>query len=190
MSLTLRGISFSEPQGKIDLNAAFERTRLFYPDVYEELLGHLTEEERGDIAGSYAKRFSCGDRAVELEAMKVYKRWAGVMSRLISKEHEGDVAMTMTEAEEERMVAANRIEWHYHAHNLWLKEMRYLESEMLERIRGIPCAIINGRHDLICPPVAAWRLHNALPKSKLFIIPDAGHSAYVRCRSIILVFAY
>lgn len=73
MSLTLRGISF-EAQEEIDFNAAFQRTWRFRPELYEEHIGHLTEEERKDVAGSYAKRLTCGDHAVELAAMKVYDR--------------------------------------------------------------------------------------------------------------------
>jgi proline iminopeptidase len=181
VSLTLRGISFFEAQEKIDFNTAFQRTWHFHPQLYEKLIGHLTEEERKDVAGSYAKRFSCGDHAVELAAMKMYDRWAGVMSKLIPKEDDSDV--TMTEAEEKHMIAVTRIECHYHAHNLWLKDMQYLEPEKLEKIKHIPCSIVNGRYDLLCPPIAAWKLHKALPKSKLFIIPDAGHSAAVRSHS-------
>lgn len=110
------------------------------------------------------------------------------MSKLIPKEDDSDV--TMTEAEEKHMIVAIRIECHYHAHHLWLKDMQYLEPEKLEKIKNIPCAIVNGRYDLICPPNAAWRLHKALPKSKLFIIPDAGHSASVRSFSMLYLFSH
>lgn len=177
VSLTLRGIADFEAQEEIDFNTAFQRTLSFHPELYEELIGHLNEEERKDIAGSYAKRFSCGDHVVELAAIKMINRWGGMMSKLISKDDDSDV--TMTEEEEMHMIAVNRIESHYCLHNLWLKDMQYLEPEKLEKIKDIPCTIVNGRYDLICPPVAAWRLHKLLPRSKLFIIPDAGHSAYV-----------
>jgi proline iminopeptidase len=35
---------------------------------------------------------------------------------------------------------------------------------------------VQGRHDIICPPVSAWELHKALPGSKLTIVPDGAHS--------------
>lgn len=109
------------------------------------------------------------------------------MSKLIPKEDDSDAMMT--EAEETHMVAAIRIECHYHAHNLWLKDMQYLELEKLEKIKNIPCGIVNKRYDLLCPSIAGWRPHKALPKSKLFIIPDAGHSGPVRSRSMLSLFS-
>jgi proline iminopeptidase len=188
VSLTLRGISSFDVQEGINFNEAFQRTWHFHPELYEKLIMHLTEEERRDVAGSYAKRFLCGDHEVELAAMKAYGRWGGIMSKLLPKEDDSDVMMP--EAEEKHMIAANRIECHYHAHSLWLKDMQYLEPEKLEKIKNIPCAIINGRYDLICPPIAAWRLHKELPKSKLFIIPDAGHSASVRFHPMLYLLSH
>jgi proline iminopeptidase len=114
---------------------------------------------------------------VELAAIKVYDRWAGGMSKLIPKE-------------EKHMIGAIRIEWHYHAHHLWLKELQYLEPEKLEKIKNTPCRIVDGRYDIICPTFAAWSLHKALPEIKLFIIPDAGHSAFVRSHSMLYLFLH
>lgn len=43
--------------------------------------------------------------------------------------------------------------------------------------------IIQGRYDVVCPPQTAWELHKAWPGSRLFMIPDAGHSPTVSiCR--------
>jgi proline iminopeptidase len=37
--------------------------------------------------------------------------------------------------------------------------------------------MVNGRYDIICPPITAYKLHQKLPNSKLWIIEGAGHSA-------------
>jgi proline iminopeptidase len=37
--------------------------------------------------------------------------------------------------------------------------------------------IVQGRYDVICPPLSAYRLHKAWPGSRLNMIPDAGHAA-------------
>jgi hypothetical protein len=39
--------------------------------------------------------------------------------------------------------------------------------------------IIQGRYDMVCPPQTAHDLHEAWPESRLYWIPDAGHSATV-----------
>ena len=36
--------------------------------------------------------------------------------------------------------------------------------------------MINGRYDMLAPPITAYRLHKLLPKSKLIIVEAAGHS--------------
>ena len=36
---------------------------------------------------------------------------------------------------------------------------------------------MQGRLDLVCPARTAWELHQLWPKSKLYMIPVAGHSA-------------
>jgi proline iminopeptidase len=53
-------------------------------------------------------------------------------------------------------------------------------EDMLEKskiLKDKPITIIQGRYDMVCPPKTAYELHQAIPQSKLIIIPDAGHSA-------------
>ena len=46
----------------------------------------------------------------------------------------------------------------------------------IDRISHLPVAIIQGGHDVIAPPAAAYGVHRAWPGSLLHIVPDAGHS--------------
>ena len=43
-------------------------------------------------------------------------------------------------------------------------------------IEHIPCRIVQGRYDVICPMISAWDLHKALPESDLRIVADGSHS--------------
>jgi len=45
-------------------------------------------------------------------------------------------------------------------------------------IRDIPTTIVQGRYDVICPPVTAFELKDALPKAVMRLVPLAGHSAF------------
>jgi proline iminopeptidase len=72
-------------------------------------------------------------------------------------------------------VAIARIECHYFINNCFFKG----ENQLLKnawRIRDIPCVIVNGRYDMVCPIANAHALHLALPDSEFVIVPDAGHS--------------
>jgi len=65
------------------------------------------------------------------------------------------------------------IENHYMANHCFLKEGQLLTQA--ERIRDVPTIIVQGRYDMVCPPVSAWELHRRLPKSQLHMV-TAGHS--------------
>jgi proline iminopeptidase len=47
----------------------------------------------------------------------------------------------------------------------------------MNRIAHIPADIVQGRYDMVCPPVSAFDLTHAWPSARLTVIPDAGHSA-------------
>ena len=47
--------------------------------------------------------------------------------------------------------------------------------EGLGQIASIPLVMVNGRYDMICPPVTAYRLHQKLPRSRLIIAEASGH---------------
>jgi proline iminopeptidase len=57
----------------------------------------------------------------------------------------------------------------------------FLEPDQLlrdvGRISHLPAVIVQGRYDVICPPLSAYRLHQAWVGSRLRMIPDAGHGA-------------
>ena len=67
-----------------------------------------------------------------------------------------------------------KIDTHYASNLFFLEEGQLLRDAA--RLREIPITIINGRYDMLCPPITAWRLHQQLPKSKLVIVEEAGHS--------------
>jgi len=47
----------------------------------------------------------------------------------------------------------------------------------INRFRHLPCTIVQGRYDAVCPPVTADELARAWPEARYVIVPDAGHSA-------------
>ena len=43
--------------------------------------------------------------------------------------------------------------------------------------RHIPCVVVQGRYDVICPATTAFALKKVWPELTLHIVPDAGHSS-------------
>jgi proline iminopeptidase len=46
------------------------------------------------------------------------------------------------------------------------------------RLKAVPGVIVQGRYDIVCPPVSADDLHRAWPQAHYHIVADAGHSAF------------
>jgi proline iminopeptidase len=74
-----------------------------------------------------------------------------------------------------------------------MANLGFFEDEQLlrnvDKIAHLPAVIVQGRYDVICPPVSAWKLHKAWPGSVMKMIPDAGHGAMERGISAALVAA-
>jgi proline iminopeptidase len=165
--LVLRGI-FLFDQFEIDWMYKEGGASQIYPDKFVEFLAPIPEDERNDLVEAYRKRLTGSDKDEQLRAAKAWSKWEGDIVTLLPSpstiEHftSPDVA-----------VAVARIENHYMANNGWLEERQLLEGA--KKLKGIPGAIVQGRHDTCTPPVAAWRLKRAWPEVDLNIIPDGGH---------------
>ena len=55
-----------------------------------------------------------------------------------------------------------------------LPELRNAE----ETLKAIPCAIVHGRHDVICPVGTAYAVHKAWPGSQLRIVEMGAHALF------------
>lgn len=61
--------------------------------------------------------------------------------------------------------ASIRIEMHYLANDWFLPERYILDNAHKLKM---PVHIVQGRYDMVCPPIAAYELHNSLPDSKIY----------------------
>lgn len=47
----------------------------------------------------------------------------------------------------------------------------------VDKIKGIPCVIVQGRYDVVCPCFTAFALAQRIPEAEFHVVDDAGHSA-------------
>ena len=166
--LVLRGIFLCRPK---EIRWFYqEGASEIFPDVWEEYLKVIPQNERADMVSAYHRRLTSDDEAVRLEAARAWSIWEGSTSKLFF-----DPAMIEKFADPEFALAFARIECHYFMNNAFFSSDNYL-IENVGRIRPIPAVIVQGLYDVVCPLTSAWDLHRAWPEAHLNIIPDAGHS--------------
>lgn len=142
-----------------------------FPDVWDGYLAAIPKEEHGDLVKAYYSRLTSADRGTRLAAARAWSTWEGATSRLIP-----DPRMIQDSGEDEFAEAFARIECHYFTHGIWMRHDNQI-LEDVHKIRHIPCEIVHGRYDVVCPVENAWDLKKAWPEARLHIVPDAGHSA-------------
>jgi proline iminopeptidase len=81
-----------------------------------------------------------------------------------------------TEINGETELARARIQIHYIQQHCFIGE-RDLLAEAKAKLSHIPTQIIQGRYDMVCPPITAWELAQAMPHATFNMVAEAGHSA-------------
>ena len=141
-----------------------------FPDGWKKLIDPIPVGERDDLVAAYYQRLTSGDEAVMLAAARSWTTWEASMMNLIP-----DPAAVQDMINDASALSVGRTECHFTHNNFFMKSDNYI-LENADRIRNIPCRIVQGRYDVICPMRSAWDLHNALPESDLHIVPDGSHS--------------
>jgi proline iminopeptidase len=169
-SLVLRGI-FAVRKLELDWMNHPGGASMIFPDRWEAFINFLPEEERSDHIANYHKRLMSSDTSISHPAATAWNSWEISISKLYPDPEE------LKKLEDPAYLLAHaRIEVHYVTNGAWLEEGQLLKKENIDRIRHIPTSIVQGRYDVVCPPVTAWELKKVFPESKLYFVPDAGHS--------------
>ncbi|KAJ9157018.1 Proline iminopeptidase [Coniochaeta hoffmannii] len=146
-----------------------------YPDLFERFLAHLPEGDRDDddVYGGYYRLLTSGDRATAVAAARAWNAWDVSIGTM--RVDEGK--LRRIDEDEGWSLSHARLECHYFLNRGFMEDGHILRPESLGKIRGIPMSVVQGRYDLVCPPQTAYELRQGLPESRLFWVPDAGHSA-------------
>ncbi len=149
-----------------------EGAHWIFPEEWDKYSSFIPPEERHDFMNAYYRRLTSDDESLRLKAAKVWSMWEASASKLIP-----NPAFIKKYEDPHKALPFARIESHYFQHNAFLPKDNYI-MENVGVLQNIPIRIIHGRYDMVCPVKNAWELHKALPKSKLQIIPEAGHSLF------------
>jgi proline iminopeptidase len=145
--------------------------RTLFPEAWRTFAEVIPAPQRGDLLAAYYKRLADPDPAVHVPAARAWSTYEGICSTLLPSPETvahfaGDVVS----------LGLARVEAHYFSHGIFLPENSLLGN--LHRVRHLPCVIVQGRYDAVCPIVTADEVHRAWPESEYIVVPDAGHSAW------------
>jgi proline iminopeptidase len=169
LGLILRGIFLCRPS---EIHWFYqEGASQIFPDYWDEFLKPVPPIERNQLMKAYAKMLSDSNYETRLKAAKAWSKWEAATSRLFVDPKAVDEFDNA-----EFAIAFASIECHYFMNNAFFETDNWL-LENISKIRHLPCYIVQGRYDVVCPARSAWDLHKAWPEAKLAIIPDSGHAA-------------
>ena len=140
----------------------------FWPDVWSRFTDLIPENEQDDFIAAYHKRLFSGDLAQETRYARAWASWENTLASIQNDGPGGD-----SPAEYARAFA--RLENHYFTNAGFLEHDGWIEAN-LDKIADIPGTIVQGRYDMICPPLSAFQLHEGWSRSRLSFVPRAGHA--------------
>jgi len=166
LGLVLRGIFLATAR---EIDWFMHGIRNIFPEAWRAFVSFLPPSERADLLASYYLRLRDPDPAIHLPAAQAWDRYEGACSTLLPQP---DAAAKFDS--DAAALAIARIEAHYFVHEGFLRGNELLDG--VARIRHLPCTIVQGRYDIVCPPVTADALSRAWPEAQYVVVPDAGHS--------------
>lgn len=165
LSLTLRGIFLCR---KDDINWFYQNgASEIYPQYWENYISIVDQSERENILSAYHEMIFSSDETISNRACKEWSLWEGKSSCLIPSNN-------VINSFDECAVSLARIESHFFMNNCFIRENQILED--INKIKDIPCIIVHGQYDIVCPIRQAHDLHKVYDNAELIIAKDAGHS--------------
>ena len=180
LGFILRGVTLLREQDYLHLLYGMGK---IFPEAYDPFVNHIPEEERHDLLSAYYRRICDPNPEVRLEAARLFMRFDTICSTQLPNPVSLEAAM-----KNDKLVLSVTTAFLHYSKNGFFIEPDQIISRM-PRIAHLPAIIVQGRWDAICLPEQAYLLHKNWPNSKLWMIPQGGHSANVPAIAAALVTA-
>lgn len=171
LTLTLRGIFLSRQS---ELNWFLSEVKNFHPQPYHTLCEYLPADKRENILQAFEALIFSEDKNISVPAATAWNAYESSMMSLLPREPNVNAGESKTDGEVE--LARARVQIHYIKHLCFVGK-RDMLTEAAQKLAHIPTTIVQGRYDMVCPPISAWELSRAMPKATFIMVADAGHSA-------------
>jgi proline iminopeptidase len=163
----LRGIFLA---GAEEIDWFLYGLRRFFPEAWQSFAGFLPAAEWDDLLAGYHRRLLDPAPAVHLPAARAWSAYEASCSTL-----RPNPDLVAAYSADRVALGLARLSAHYFRNHGFLAPGALLRA--VERLRRRPAIIVQGRYDVICPPMTADRVARAWPEAEYVVVPDAGHSA-------------
>ena len=140
----------------------------FFPELWGRFAAAIPAAERDNLIAAYHRRLFSGNLMEETRFGRIWANWENALASI---QNDGP----MGESPSDYARAFARLENHYFHHGGFLQCDGWILKER-KRIEHIPATVIQGRYDMICPPLAAWKLAEGWDNCRLNMVPLAGHA--------------
>jgi proline iminopeptidase len=140
----------------------------FFPELWARFVNPIPQGERKNLIAAYNRRLFSGNL---MEETRFGRTWANWENALASVSNDGPIG----ESPSDYARAFSRLENHYFQNGGFLQTDGWILRERV-RIEHLPATIVQGRYDMICPPVSAWKLADGWDNCVLKMVPMAGHA--------------
>ncbi|MCK0168684.1 prolyl aminopeptidase [Jannaschia sp. S6380] len=140
----------------------------FWPEAWARFAGMIPEAEHGDLIAAYNRRLFDTPAQEQVRFARAWAAWENALASVAAQGRSGEPG-----GEYARAFA--RLENHYFTHRGFLDHDGWIRAN-LDRIADVPGDIVQGRYDMICPPVSAQLLAEGWSAATLQIAPFAGHA--------------
>ena len=165
--LILRGIFLSR---QTELDWFLHDVRDFYPEAWDKLTHYIPTNEHADLLKAYASRIFSEDHSISVPAATNWNAYESSIMTLLPSTSSGGNTVS-----DDIQLARARVQLHYILNDCFVGKRDMLKEA--SSLQHIPTTIVQGRYDMVCPPLTAWELAQAMPHAEFYMIPDAGHSA-------------
>ena len=168
-SLVLRGSFLTSAR---EMQWFFQSLSALVPEAWQRLTKGWSEHDKNHVLDKLCSMLLQGNAQ---EASDAAGRWSayedeimGVMAGTTRQKSGKPIDIS------ERTLGKYRLQAHYLSHHCFTSERNLFR--MARKLRSVPCTIIHGTHDLVCPPENAWRLQRFMPHASLRWVSKGGHT--------------
>ena len=142
----------------------------FAPELFKEFINFLDINDQTDPINSYVKKIQLENSHLHSWVWHDYERILSQINPDSYKFEKFDLIKNR-----EGMPNSPFMETYFIKNHFFIEDNYILNN--VNKISNIPGYIVQGRYDLICPPVNAFKLTEGWKNSKIKFVNTAGHSS-------------